>query len=246
MNISIFNLNCWLFPTPLSTDCYLRLSHIVEMIKTRDPDIITLQEVWSNKYISYLKEKLSGYFFIYAQTTFYNQSGLVTILRQEPKDYKVNFFKLSPHHNFTEFFLHKGYITTDIELNGENWTVTNTHLYAAFTKKTEVIIENQFKELVSKMPNSKVVICGDLNLSEDKIQELGGEKLKRFCDSQNTSDINNPYAHARFNSWIIGNKSKKIDYMLYKNSTVIDSQYEIIKTPFVSDHYPMFAKANLP
>src|SRR3989344_5921156 len=220
MEISIFNLNCWLFPPPISADCDTRLSSIVDLIKERDPEIICLQEVWSNKYLKLLKQKLTDYHCVSSGSLFYNQSGLVIFLKEKPLSSHVNFFKLSFHHNFTEWFLRKGYVETDIKRNGDKWTIINTHLYAAFSKKTEKVIDEQFLELASKISGMNIILCGDLNLEEEKFEKLNQGKFSRLCDSQNTSDINNPYSRKRFNSFIIGNKSKKIDYITYKSGFV--------------------------
>ncbi|MFZ2150193.1 MAG: endonuclease/exonuclease/phosphatase family protein [Minisyncoccia bacterium] len=245
MNISIFNLNCWLFPSPLSTDCLKRLSTIVSMIEAQNPEIVTLQEVWSNKYIFYLKKRLPQYFFISSETLFYNQSGLVTLLKQKPLHHRIKFFKLSFRHNLTEIFFHKGYITANIEINGEKWTIVNTHLYAAFSKKTEIITREQFDNIILTAQETSVILSGDLNLTEEKFNQINQEKFSRLCDSQITlGDPNNPYAYKRFNKFMV--KNKKIDYMLYYYNKALNSKYEIVKTPFVSDHYPMFCKINNP
>lgn len=244
MTLSIFNLNCWLFPSPISTDCKTRISAIVGMVRQRNPQIICLQEVWSNKYLNHLKQKFSDYHCVSSGSSFYNQSGLVIFLKEKPISHKTNHFKLSLKQNFTEWFLRKGYIEVSIKLNGIEWKIVNTHLYAAFSKKTEIIIEEQFLELVSKIQEKNVILSGDLNLSEEKFNELNQGKFSRLCDSQNTSDINNPYGHARFNYFIMGNKSKKIDYIIYKSALSAESKHEMIKAPFVSDHYPMFCQVS--
>jgi endonuclease/exonuclease/phosphatase family metal-dependent hydrolase len=241
MTTFIFNLNCWLFGKPLSSDCYGRMDKIVAMIKEKNPEIITLQEVWSNRYISYLEEKLPNYTFIFSKTPFWNQSGLVTILKQAPLNYKVNFFKLSRHHNFTEFFLRKGYITTEVMLEDEKWYLINTHLYAAFSGKGAKITEEEFTELVSKLPSTNVLLCGDFNFEEQKFNELNSGRFSRMCNSEITfGGDGNPYARARFNALM--KKNKKIDYLLYKSPSILNTEYEVIKSPFVSDHYPMYAK----
>lgn len=241
MDISIFNLNCWLLPPPFSADSFKRLSVIVDMIEARNPNIVTLQEVWSNKYVFYLRKRLPQYFFIYSKTAFYNQSGLLTLLKQEPKDSQIKFFKLSGRHNVTELFFHKGYITADMEINGEKWIVVNTHLYAAFSKNAEAITEEQFAELMLTLSKKNIILCGDLNLVEEKFSKINQGKFSRLCNSEITfGDSHNPYAYKRFNKFMV--KNKKIDYILYKSTLAPRYQYELLKTPFVSDHYPLYAQ----
>lgn len=243
ISLSIFNLNCWLFPIPLSSDCDFRLIKILDMIKERDPDIITLQEVWSNKYLKYLAQNLQGYFLISSKSPIYNQSGLVTFVKKQPLSSEINFFKLSFRQNFTEWILRKGYITVVIELGGKKFTIVNTHLYASFSKFAKIIPEKQLANLMNSIPNNNVILCGDLNLGENEIEQINQDKFVRLCNSEPTSDIKNIYCHKRFNKFM-SNKSKKIDYFFFGKKLPEKFQYEIIKSPFVSDHYPMFTHIN--
>src|SRR3989338_2249372 len=172
MTISIFNLNCWLFPPPVSVDCSVRLSAIIGIIKKLKPEIISLQEVWPNKYLSYLKQELPNYYCVSSGTPFYNQSGLVTFLKEKPLSSKVNYFKLSFQHNVTEWFLRKGYITAKIKLGGHELTIINAHLYAAFSTGAEVITEKQFSEIMREAIQDNVILCGDLNLKEETMESI--------------------------------------------------------------------------
>lgn len=239
--ISIFNLNCWLFPTPLSSDSSIRLSKILDMINEYSPDIITLQEVWSNKHLNFLKQKLPKYFSTSSKTLFYNQSGLVIFIKQHPAFQKVNFFKLSLDQNFTEWFLHKGYISIDFELGNKKFTLINTHLYAPFSKSTKNIPEEQLELVADLTLKENTIICGDFNLEEEKVEKILGQKFVRICNSEPTSDGKSPYSYKRFNKYM-SHQSKKIDYIFFKNTTPVKFDYRLIKNPFVSDHYPMFCK----
>lgn len=238
--ISIFNLNCWLFPVPLSADCDARVSSILEMIRENNPDIITLQEVWSNKYLKILEHDLPDYFSISSKTPIYNQSGLVIFSKQKSIYSKVNFFKLSLRQNFTEWFLRKGYIKTLVEFNDKKFTIINTHLYAPFSKSAINIPAEQLNLVVGLTSEDNIILCGDFNLDEEQTRKIVGRDFFRMCDSEPTSDTQNPYSYKRFNKYM-AHESKKIDYLLFKRSLAGKFKYNMIKNPFVSDHYPMLS-----
>lgn len=237
MEISILNLNCWLLPAPLAADCKIRVSKIADVILAYEPDIVTLQEVWTNSDLAYLKRRLALYHCVSSGSRLYNQSGLVTFLKAKPISSRMTFFKRSVRHNATEWIARKGYLEVDIEIQGVTRTIVNTHLYAAFTIQAESIAEEQFSELVSKVSTIQSITCGDLNLSEAEFEKVNEGRLQRLCDSQNTFDELNPYKHQKFNAIATGIEGGKIDYMTYANMTISHVEYRVIKNPFVSDHY---------
>ena len=242
--LSILNLNCWLFPPPLSSDCEARLTNIIKIINEHGPDIITLQEIWSNKHLRYLKDELSDYTALSSGSMIYNRSGLVTFTKPRPASSKIGFFKLSIKHNPTEWFLHRGYIKVDLKLNNHDFSIINTHLYAPFSTRAKAITEHQFEELIKNIPSSgSVLISGDLNIDEQKFAKMNQDKFLRLCDSQPPSDAKNPYSYGRFNR-LMSHENKKIDYMLFRGKILPKSEYQLIQAPFVSDHYPMFCRLN--
>lgn len=80
-------------------------------------------------------------------------------------------------------------------------------------------------------------MCGDLNLGEVEFEKINNGRLLRLCDSENTFDYLNPYKHQRFNARSTRTKGGKIVYMAYANIPILESEYQVIKNPFVSDHY---------
>lgn len=244
MNLSIFSLNCWIFPKPISSDITERLFGIVKFIRTNDPDIVTLQEIWSNRALRQLKRHLPQYYFVCAQTLFYNQSGLVTLLKIPPVNSQLRFFKPSTTYNVTELFLHKGYLLTTIQVQNRTLTVINTHLYASFSKKSKMIAQEQLQEITKNAPKENSFLCGDLNLEEEAVEKICNTTFFRLCNSQHTRDNTNPYCYKRFNA-LMPNMSSKIDYILYSNPNPAEVTMRLIKSPLVSDHYPLFASLRL-
>lgn len=193
-----------------------------------------------------MQQELPNYHCVSSGTPFYNQTGLVTFLKEKPLSSQINYFKLSFQHNVTEWFLRKGYITIKTKLGGHEFTIINTHLYAAFSTGAEVITEKQFSEIIRVATQDNVILCGDLNLKEEIMDGINRGTFSRLCDSQYTLDANNPYGNKRFNKLNMEKKpgSKKIDYFLYKGNFKTAANYETIKAPFVSDHYPMFCRTS--
>jgi len=244
MNLSILNLNCWLFPAPLSSNTITRLSNIVNFVKTNDPDIVTLQEVWSNRALQQLKRSLPEYHFISAQTPLYNQSGLVTLLKNPSVSFRLHFFKRSAAHNFTELFLRKGYLLTEVQLQGHKLTIINTHLYASFSEKSRIIAQEQLQEVIRSARAENTFLCGDLNMEEEAVKKICSANFFQLCGSQNTRDNANPYCYKRFNA-LMPNRSSKIDYILCSNPKPAKISVRLMKEPLVSDHYPMIASLHL-
>lgn len=223
-------------------DSRTRLAAIIALIKEHGPEIICLQEVWSNAYLRSLKRQLPDYYCVSSGTSFYNQSGLVFFSKEKPLSSEIYYFKRSLKQNFTEWFLRKGYITVKIDLGGQEWTVINTHLYAAFSSGAEIITEQQFEEMVHAR-GSNTILCGDLNLEKEALERLNQGVFSQLCNAEFTLAADNPYSTKLFNRLgMRKNRSKKIDYVLYKGQRRITSECQVITQPFVSDHFPILCK----
>jgi endonuclease/exonuclease/phosphatase family metal-dependent hydrolase len=244
VTISIFNLNCWLFPPPISAEGDARLAAIIAMIKEYGADIISLQEVWLNAHLRRLRQSLPGYHCISSGTPLYNQSGLALFLKEKPLFSEIKHFERSLGHNGTEWLLRKGYISAKVLLGGKEYTVIDTHLYAAFSRAGKTVTESQFREVVRNAPQGNTIICGDLNLEDEAVSRINEGIFSRLCDEERTLDGKNPYSNKRFNKLNMKKRpeGKKIDYMLYKGIAGTAIEYKVVKAPLVSDHYPMFCK----
>jgi len=237
-NIKLFNLNCWLLPTGFSSENHSRLDKIIKLIKKENPDIITLQEVWTNDSIAKIKKELKDYKIIYSKNLIFNRTGLVTGLRMPHKSHKVEFYPLSESHSPLERLARKGYQIINLD---EELTLVNTHLYNPTNKREKEITKKQCKyllDLTNRLDWKKVVIIGDFNLSRKEIYRLGGNI--NFGSDEYLIDISeNKYIFYR------GNKHKKyndrIDYLLYNKKNDLNIRTKLLLEEKLSDHYPIIA-----
>ena len=241
MDIKILNLNCWLFPYPFSVKNKDRLDSLIIFIKKTRPDIITLQEVWSNKYIVYLKEHLNEYIFTYSKSKFFNKTGLVTITKDKPSYHKIKSFPLTKSHNFTELIFNKGYIETDVNFLKYRLKIINTHLYAPFSKSAKHITKDQFKSIIKKIDN-KSFLCGDFNLDLDEIKELSSN-TNILTEGRITRSNKNSYTMKMFNIFF-SHRDSSIDHIITKRK-LIRFKSKIIKRPLFSDHYAISCEVKL-
>ncbi len=243
MDVKIFNLNCWLLPSLLSTDKKKRAAEIISLIKDTNPDIITLQEVWTKKYINLFKEELKKYDFVTSNDPWYERDGLITGVSSERSDLEIisretNQFPSNNASELTTKVTKKGY--HKIELEG-NIFIYNTHLYYPSNESKEVITKDQFKLLEERIGDEKAILVGDLDLREEAFMKINN--LFKYADKP-TEEISrsslNPYTKSRANKYV--EPDTKRDYVLAtKKGNIIISSKEIIKAPYVSDHFPIIA-----
>lgn len=232
--LTVFNLNCWLMPPPISVDNEKRLKKIIQMIGEYHPDFITLQEVWLQKYVALFRKELPAYTFTASSGNFFNQSGLVTGVFGQDKFAEKHVFDITPKHSLIEKWGGKGchiYSHNDFQ-------IVNTHLYNAMSKEEKLIPASQLKCIERYISTTNTVLCGDLN-----IEEKAFIKRNTLFDYQPLGSftllVYNPYANLRFNET---QYSKIIDYVVPTKNSGLRVETMVIDEPAVSDHCPMFAE----
>jgi len=244
VEIKIFNLNCWLLPTPLSSDNWERLGRIVKLIKKYDPDIVALQEVWRKKYADYLQKELREYF-CYAGKKLFNRPGLVTLLKVKPLFFKRGVFRKSKKFNRLEKFASKGYQRFLLKIRNKKFIFINTHLYTAFNPDANKQALTEFEYLKKLCGQKKVVLVGDLNIGEKTFEKLNNGFFKYESDKSLERLGITKYRKKRFSRF--GQSSKRVDYILVRGvgGSKIKLNRQIIKKPEVSDHFPRLVTLRL-
>jgi exonuclease III len=235
MNFKIFNLNCWLLPPPLSTDNNKRLSQIISLIKNTQPNIISLQEVWLNKYVKRFQNELKNYSFITCKNSLYNKSGLVTGLLKN-QSFKKQFFPITSQHNLIERIAQKGF--HEIKLS-KNISFINTHLYAPINTKEKIITKSQLSLLQKLIKSKKYILSGDLNLNNKELS-LETKKFKPIKKFKNI--YKNPYQKMNFNKKFNYDNS---DYILKTSTIKIPIKIKYLRSPLLSDHLVLIGKITI-
>jgi len=239
MKLSILNLNCWLLPPPFSVHNKERLNELIRLIKKLNPDIVTLQEIWLNKHIRFLKENLNEYHITSSKTKFYNQSGLVTLTKSKPLSTKIYFFE-PVRSNIAEVIGKKGYLIVDVPLPKSKLSIINTHLYTPLLSSGKKYPERQFEIIKKITGNREFLVAGDFNIDLANFTRINRNHFKQKCGKEDTLRSTNLYSYRRLNR-LWREKNKKIDYILLRTNKKASLKTRVIKNPIISNHFGMFA-----
>ncbi len=230
-SIKAMTCNMFLLPQPFANRHEDRISDLVKIVKKENPDLVALQEVWTNHWAKKIIELLPEYNATFSFNPLFNRSGLLSLSKF--KINKVTFLRYPSWLNFRfeELLAGKGFLISEIVINGFKVNFVNTHLYSA---RREMRIKPNFSQLplltnYFKDRNVPTAICGDLNLTPNYVFKTLGVN---FIQNKNLK----PTA---------GNHlERKLDYILLKQGTAkinLTSENRIL-TPRISDHVPVIAK----
>ena len=232
MRVKLFNLNCWLLPSPFSIDNKKRLANIISFIKKQNPDIITLQEVWMKKYVKKIKRELPQYKFFSYSSKLYNKSGLLFGIKWKPLFGYQKIFPITNLHSKREKIGSKGYQLFEVS---PGVFVMNTQLYAPEKSYQMKITVSHFREIEKASSGKRVILSGDLNLEEYEFSKIN--KTFYYKSPLNfTIAKKNPYCHSRFNK--LNDANKIIDYVV-SNEKNIPVESKVYNPVTFSDHYSL-------
>ena len=199
----------WLLPFYYSKHNKSRLNKLIEIIKMKNPDIVTLQELPRKKYIKFFENNLPEYFISYFSTRIMNKSALVTLSKKEPL--KTEFFPFSREKIFSrsEKLIRKGILATHFN----KFSVYNTHFYLIKKEKDKLLLEKQldFTKKVLKKKNI-CFLCGDLNMDKKHFDSVNKGFFSYCENSKITFSKDSRYHKKWWDNKIHGDK--KIDYIL--------------------------------
>jgi hypothetical protein len=171
-SFSLLSLNTFGIPFYLS---YWRMMRLVTELNRLNPAVLCLQEIQQNAYVPLLKDGLSGYSHLgFAPNRLAPKGGLVTAAQGG-----ASRFCAFPHRGkwlsigFADWALNKGVLVTELEIQGRQLVVMNTHLQANYlgdwsltNTQTQIQLEQVkfLAELVRSQPADVwVFACGDFN-----------------------------------------------------------------------------------
>jgi len=165
------------------------------------------------------------------------------------------YFELFNDSNFPDNLTNKGFGSITINVCDNN---INNLIDIFFTHTQSVYNDNDCSNTIKNilqmkrkidMTKNKKIICGDLNMSLDKIKYIFPNLS---CSNLDLSSKNDNYLFQKFQN---DNKSTKLDYILYDNnfkllesccgnSIVIDKIKIDFKIDYLdlSDHYPIYSE----
>ncbi len=237
MKIKILSSNCWLLPPPFSVENRKRLKKLIGLIRKTNPDIIALQEVWLNKYVSLLKKGFSDYFAVSLNKGFFNKTGLVTLSKLKPNSVDFYFFKKTKKHSLVESFAKKGYQKIIFDIGQKKLAFINTHLYAPVLELEEKMAAQQFNEIKRNCKDKNLILAGDLNIRKSDFKRFNPGLFCYKPDKNSDERLLDIYRKIKFNR--IVRYDDRVNYILPKQK----SQFKVknIVSPIISDHFPIEA-----
>lgn len=219
------------------------LNEIIGYIKSKNPDIITLQETHADNSIVQAKviaESLD-YFWtndIYASSHLEDGQGLgqAIISRFPISNHKFDLFynpklrKVWP--NGEVWISHdKGISSCDVKINGSGFGIATLHMVPFRKFDTDIqseIVQKVLSDIESKiaLEIDRFVIQGDFNLDNSSLKQY----FPGFISGGNREiEINSPTTPG----------NRKYDHVLYRGIDLVS--FEIDKSVFC-DHYPLLTK----
>lgn len=200
-----------------------RLEGIVEAFtqsKDQAPDIIALQEVWSQEVALSLIEELrkKGYkqfFFNIGIRPHAPGSGLFVASRT-----KISNPEFTPFEDGRVFDMKRGFFKGEVERNsGESITFVTTHLEPSKddfnpTQADKNERKAQFLQIQNSIEGKKAIICGDLNMGPEELQTLGSGASGQSLFAGNTEP---PTCAPGFDTQLKGHPESReirLDYIL--------------------------------
>ncbi len=233
LRLTALTANLLLFPAPFFLDQQAKIDEFARLVRSLNPDVLFLQEVWDNESLQYLVKRFADYHAVLMPSPLFNHSGLLIFTRFMPESTSAAVFPLSMQHNPEELIARKGLLMAKIRFADTNIWLIDTHLYSAGLGAQFKASFSQFN-LMAKQINAlaePVVIGGDMNMLPQELEPLLVDGIVR-------DDCNLPTAGGK-------RRSKKLDYVLSRGSEryavqVLGSRAEW--PVFFSDHSPVFAE----
>lgn len=230
MELVILTVNMFLLPEPFSSNQFLRIKKLKAIIEKENPDLIALQEVWSNDKLSEIIKVFPHYYRIYTISPLYNASGLILLSKHRVVNAEKIIFPTSLEYNLQEIIAQKGLIRATVEIASTKMNFLSTHLYSNRTKAKLKPNYEQFPYILKyiKGLQSPTIVAGDFNLIPAAIEKLNKNQLVISSNREHTAGIR-PH--------------KKLDYIMLapKRLTISSFVVKLISKPRISDHLPLLS-----
>ena len=242
-----------LLPYDFSTDRELRLERLVLLVRTCEPAVVALQEVFDVSVLEALTEALPGYRAHASGITeaigSVNRSGLVTLTRvpAHPRAFR-GFRGLPGDAKLIERLGKKGFLVTDVSVPGHHVTIVNTHLYASRDSTEAGIAMAQLEEILDfvaaeRTDGRTVLLAGDFNLERPDLSALTGDGWTLSSHGPTYDPALNPYTVQGANDTAgnhrlraTGSGRRTIDFAAARLAPDEWLASEVLGQPLLSDH----------
>jgi len=258
---SVLQGNLWMLPVrrllvpyEFSTDREERLERFIQAVRSCEPEVVLLQEVFERAVVSKLAAHLPGYTVLTSGasdfTGTFNASGLVTLTRLPVDNIRYREFSaLPPGSRPYELMARKGLLAVDVEVDGVLTTILNVHLYGSSFPETAVRTRlNQLSEVLAfvrglEAADRRVLVGGDFNIARDDLASTlpGGWQVSDHGPTYDPS--RNPYTVQGANDTAanhedrrLGRGAQAIDFLLGAPLSGVSLVSTVVDSLLVSDH----------
>ncbi|CAA9994359.1 unnamed protein product [Nesidiocoris tenuis] len=150
IRLNVFTMNIWGMPLGLSKDRGLRINALADALKSKDYDIIALQEVWDigdfNLIFSSV-EKAMPYKYYFYSGLFGSGLGVISkwpIVETFYYKFPLNGYVHKLQHG--DWLAGKGVALAQINVNGKLVNVFNTHLHAQYSVENDEYLSHRLSQ----------------------------------------------------------------------------------------------------
>ena len=214
-----------------------RVDSILKTLKSADPDIICLQEVFSSKVRWSLKAKLLPFYYVRMsrQPSILWNGGLFIASRWPIVDFNYYVFKNSCGE---DFLAEKGFLHLIVEKKGKKISIINTHLNAdsvfSTINRSKTKRRNQLFDILSFISQIQVfdinILCGDLN---DNFRSNLVNQIRNVIKKYKFSYIND--------TKICTFENSQLDYIIFWGDKAYEITHAKLDEPILSDHSMLIA-----
>lgn len=237
--LRVISLNAWMIPGR-SADIEERFGKIVRMVHDYRPDILLLQEIWTDEMKAWARGLLAPWFPVCVAPREdpgllrgrYG-SGLLVLTKLPVLDEDFHFFS-GEARTFAESVLRRGFQMVTLDWNGHPLLVLNTHL-SSYEKYESYRLEqiDIIHRTLANHQDDPVLIGGDFNMlpgsrAYKKMIGLGWRDLPG--GNQYTWIESNPYYDE-------SEPNSRLDYFFGRNLT--PRRYRVLQTIY-SDHLAIY------
>ncbi len=230
--LRVLTANLHLLPPPFAADHETRLDGFARIVRGRNPDLVLLQEVWLERYLTGLRRRLPEYAAFAPNPRIGNPTGLVILSRLPHSDACCRTFPTRLDFNIEEKLARKGFLSVTCSAGPVPFRVVTTHLYAHKGDLEFGFTQAQF-QVVKDFCGTRaepVILGGDMNLEPGALFPLVGGVFAIEPQGARTAVRAHP--------------GGRIDYVMSRSSLEweVAVRSESVTEPVVSDHFPVYAE----
>jgi endonuclease/exonuclease/phosphatase family metal-dependent hydrolase len=259
--LSVLQGNLWMLPVrrllvpyDFSTDRKERLERFIRVVRSCEPEVVLLQEVFERSVVSELEVHLPGYTVLTSGDSDFtgtlNASGLVTLTRLPVGDVTYREFSaLPPGSRPYELMARKGVLAVDVEVDGVATTILNVHLYGSSFPESAVSTRmNQLAEVLAlvrglEAAELRVLVGGDFNIGRDELASTLPDGWRVSEHGPTYDPSRNPYTVQGANDTAgnhedrrLGRGAQTIDLLLGAPLSGVELASTVVGSLLVSDH----------